>query len=69
MTDCFCVCQLALEEFNYDAERVINGVLEERLPPSLETIDQALPRYVAEFRISNLNTRVCIKLFLCMYVS
>lgn len=37
--------QLCLEEFNYDIEKVINAMLEEKLPPSLIDIDRTLKRY------------------------
>ncbi|XP_053372909.1 LOW QUALITY PROTEIN: activating signal cointegrator 1 complex subunit 2-like [Mercenaria mercenaria] len=36
--------ELCLEELNYDIERVINAVLEDRLPPSLQQVDRTMPR-------------------------
>ncbi|XP_074652104.1 activating signal cointegrator 1 complex subunit 2-like isoform X2 [Tubulanus polymorphus] len=36
--------EICLEEYQYDVERVINGILEERLPPSLQEIDRQLER-------------------------
>jgi hypothetical protein len=37
--------QVCLEELNYDIERVINAVLEDRLPQSLQEVDRQIPRY------------------------
>ena len=36
--------QLCLDEMGYNIEKVINAVLEEKLPPSLLEIDRKLPR-------------------------
>ncbi|XP_052059611.1 activating signal cointegrator 1 complex subunit 2-like [Mytilus californianus] len=36
--------ELCFEEMGYSMEKVINAVLEERLPPSLQDIDRNLPR-------------------------
>ncbi|XP_048774497.2 activating signal cointegrator 1 complex subunit 2-like isoform X3 [Ostrea edulis] len=36
--------EICLEETAYDIEKVINFVLEDKLPPSLQTIDRQLPR-------------------------
>lgn len=33
-----------LQEYNYDTELVINNILEDRLAPSLDKLDRALPR-------------------------
>lgn len=33
-----------LEEYNYDTEKVINNILEDKIPPSLQKTDQSLPR-------------------------
>lgn len=33
-----------LEEYNYDAEQVINNLLEGKLGASLEKLDRAMPR-------------------------
>ena len=37
--------QLCLEEYNYEIEKVINAVLEGKLPPSLIDIDKTMKRY------------------------
>ncbi|ESO83365.1 hypothetical protein LOTGIDRAFT_133587 [Lottia gigantea] len=39
--------EIALEELSYNVERVINCILEEKLPPSLIEIDRTLPRQMA----------------------
>ncbi|CAH1797031.1 unnamed protein product, partial [Owenia fusiformis] len=36
--------EICLEEYNYDVERVINGVLEDKLLPSLTCLDRTMPR-------------------------
>ena len=36
--------QISLQEMGYDAERVINAVLEDRLPPSLQALDKTIAR-------------------------
>ncbi|XP_060572679.1 activating signal cointegrator 1 complex subunit 2-like isoform X1 [Ruditapes philippinarum] len=36
--------EVCLEELNYDIERVINAVLEDRLPQSLQEVDRQIPR-------------------------
>ncbi|XP_050415433.1 activating signal cointegrator 1 complex subunit 2 [Patella vulgata] len=36
--------ELALEELNYSVERVINCILEDKVPPSLQDLDTTLPR-------------------------
>lgn len=33
-----------LQEYDYNSELVINNILEERLAPSLDTLDRAMPR-------------------------
>lgn len=40
--------ELCLDEMGYNIEKVINAVLEEKLPPSLLEIDRKLPRVVPE---------------------
>ena len=40
----FFYSQLCLEEFNYEIEKVINAVLEGKLPPSLIDIDRCMKR-------------------------
>uniref|UniRef100_A0A7N6FDY4 CUE domain-containing protein n=1 Tax=Anabas testudineus TaxID=64144 RepID=A0A7N6FDY4_ANATE len=37
-----------LEEYNYNSELVINNILEDRLAPSLDKLDRAMPRPVKE---------------------
>ena len=37
--------QLCLEEYNYEIEKVINAVLEDKLPPSLIDLDRTMKRY------------------------
>ena len=37
--------EVCLEEYNYDVERVINAVLEDKLLPSLQDLDRNMPRY------------------------
>ena len=39
------VLQLCLEEMDYNIEKVINAVLEDKLPPSLQNMDRNLERY------------------------
>ncbi|XP_051888149.1 activating signal cointegrator 1 complex subunit 2 [Pristis pectinata] len=46
-----------LEEYNYDTEKVINNILEDKIPPSLQKIDQSLPRQVKQNQESVLSTR------------
>ncbi|XP_062615224.1 activating signal cointegrator 1 complex subunit 2-like [Saccostrea cucullata] len=36
--------ELCLEEYGYDIEKVINSVLEDKLPPSLEDLDRSMVR-------------------------
>ncbi|XP_041373441.1 activating signal cointegrator 1 complex subunit 2-like isoform X2 [Gigantopelta aegis] len=38
--------EIVLEEFNYNLERVVNTLLEDKLPPSLDEIDRDLQREV-----------------------
>lgn len=33
-----------LQEYDYNSERVINNILEDRLSPRLEELDRAMPR-------------------------
>ncbi|XP_043925681.1 activating signal cointegrator 1 complex subunit 2 [Protopterus annectens] len=46
-----------LEEYNYSTEQVINNILEDRLAPSLQTLDRSLPRQVKEEKPSPLSRR------------
>ncbi|XP_062890552.1 activating signal cointegrator 1 complex subunit 2 [Mobula hypostoma] len=46
-----------LEEYNYDTEKVINNILENKISPSLQTVDQSLPRQVNQNQESILSTR------------
>ena len=36
--------EICLEELGYDIETVINSILEDKLPPSLQTLDKKMPR-------------------------
>lgn len=46
-----------LEEYNYDTEKVINNILEDKIPPSLQKTDQSLPRKVKQDEESVLSMR------------
>ncbi|XP_041855169.1 activating signal cointegrator 1 complex subunit 2 isoform X1 [Melanotaenia boesemani] len=46
-----------LEEYDYNSELVINNILEDRLAPSLEKLDRAMPRPVKEELPAVLNNR------------
>uniref|UniRef100_A0A8C7Y7K3 Activating signal cointegrator 1 complex subunit 2 n=1 Tax=Oryzias sinensis TaxID=183150 RepID=A0A8C7Y7K3_9TELE len=46
-----------LQEYNYNAELVINNILEDRLPPALNQLDRATPRPVKEELPAVLNSR------------
>ncbi|KAM4616668.1 activating signal cointegrator 1 complex subunit 2 [Polymixia lowei] len=46
-----------LQEYNYNSELVINNILEDRLAPSLDKLDRAMPRPVKEDLPPVLNTR------------
>ncbi|KAJ9593726.1 hypothetical protein L9F63_014699, partial [Diploptera punctata] len=43
--------EMCLEHFNFTSEAVINAVLEDTLPPNLQSIDQSLPRIPKEKEI------------------
>ncbi|XP_067861846.1 activating signal cointegrator 1 complex subunit 2 isoform X2 [Heptranchias perlo] len=47
-----------LEEYNYDAEKVINNILEDKILPSLHKLDTSLQRQVKEDQESILSTRL-----------
>ncbi|XP_060081459.1 activating signal cointegrator 1 complex subunit 2-like [Ylistrum balloti] len=40
--------EVCLEEMDYNIERVINSVLEDKLPPSLQDMDRNMPREVSQ---------------------
>lgn len=40
--------ELCFEEMGYSVEKVINAVLEDKLPPSLQSLDRMMPRTVPE---------------------
>uniref|UniRef100_A0A672F3C3 CUE domain-containing protein n=1 Tax=Salarias fasciatus TaxID=181472 RepID=A0A672F3C3_SALFA len=46
-----------LHEYNYNSELVINNILEDRLAPSLDQLDRAMPRPVKEELPTVLNSR------------
>ncbi|XP_067911209.1 activating signal cointegrator 1 complex subunit 2 isoform X2 [Heterodontus francisci] len=46
-----------LEEYNYDAEKVINNILEDKILPSLGKLDRTLQRQVKKDQESILSTR------------
>ncbi|XP_076023507.1 activating signal cointegrator 1 complex subunit 2 [Genypterus blacodes] len=46
-----------LQEYDYNSERVINNILEDRLSPRLEELDRAMPRPVKEDLPTVLNKR------------
>uniref|UniRef100_UPI00398F2E0B activating signal cointegrator 1 complex subunit 2 n=1 Tax=Pristiophorus japonicus TaxID=55135 RepID=UPI00398F2E0B len=46
-----------LEEYNYETEKVINNILEDKIPPSLHKLDRTLQRQVKEDQESVLSTR------------
>nr|XP_020450701.1 activating signal cointegrator 1 complex subunit 2 isoform X1 [Monopterus albus]XP_020450702.1 activating signal cointegrator 1 complex subunit 2 isoform X1 [Monopterus albus]XP_020450703.1 activating signal cointegrator 1 complex subunit 2 isoform X1 [Monopterus albus] len=46
-----------LKEYNYNSELVINNILEDRLAPSLDKLDRAMPRPVKEELRSVLSSR------------
>ncbi|XP_078062843.1 activating signal cointegrator 1 complex subunit 2 [Mustelus asterias] len=47
-----------LEEYNYNAEKVINNILEDKIVPSLSKLDQTLQRQVKKDQESILSTRL-----------
>lgn len=46
-----------LEEYNYSTEQVINNILEDRLAPSLQSLNRSLPRQVKEEKPSLVSSR------------